>query len=178
MRGNSHVRFLGGVGWAKPFHPNSVYLELNMKSVFLARPVRIRANSRDCFEVRSLPWPFPQPEPYGILKRLTSWKRSYLTRSVWLFPAVVAFSNLSRCPKKKEGGNAWIKLSRSLLICLWRLWSWVWSISASAGQRLEPESNVAIKGEALPERGKEEWGCGLLSLDAEPDKVQQAQLID
>ena len=33
---------------------NSVYLELNMKSYFLARPVRIRKNSRDCFEVRSL----------------------------------------------------------------------------------------------------------------------------
>nr|AKM22491.1 ribosomal protein S10 [Geranium brycei] len=32
----------------------SVYLELNMKSYFLARPVRIRENSRDCFEVRSL----------------------------------------------------------------------------------------------------------------------------
>ncbi|KAI5664348.1 hypothetical protein M9H77_23671 [Catharanthus roseus] len=29
-----------------------VYLELNMKSYFLARPVRIRENSRDCFEVR------------------------------------------------------------------------------------------------------------------------------
>ncbi|YP_009543617.1 ribosomal protein S10 (mitochondrion) [Eucalyptus grandis] len=31
------------------------YLELNMKSYFLARLVRIRENSRDCFEVRSLP---------------------------------------------------------------------------------------------------------------------------
>ncbi|KAI5664250.1 hypothetical protein M9H77_23573 [Catharanthus roseus] len=30
-----------------------VYLELNMKSYFLARPIRIRENSRDCFEVRS-----------------------------------------------------------------------------------------------------------------------------
>lgn len=27
-----------------------VYVELNMKSYFLARPVRIRENSRDCFE--------------------------------------------------------------------------------------------------------------------------------
>nr|UTM91921.1 ribosomal protein S10 [Hygrochilus parishii] len=43
------------------------YLELNMKFVFLARPVRIRANSRDCFEVRSLPLPFPQPEKHSKL---------------------------------------------------------------------------------------------------------------
>lgn len=28
-----------------------------MKSVFIARPVRIKANSRDCFEIRFLPWP-------------------------------------------------------------------------------------------------------------------------
>ncbi|KAI5653706.1 hypothetical protein M9H77_30893 [Catharanthus roseus] len=30
-----------------------VYLEFNMKSYFLARPVWIRENSRDCFKVRS-----------------------------------------------------------------------------------------------------------------------------
>nr|AVL84857.1 ribosomal protein S10 [Gastrodia elata]WOE91471.1 ribosomal protein S10 [Gastrodia elata] len=30
------------------------YLELNMKFVFLARPVRIKENSRDCFDYRLL----------------------------------------------------------------------------------------------------------------------------
>nr|WNH36718.1 ribosomal protein S10 [Gastrodia angusta] len=30
------------------------YLELNMKFVFLARPVRIKKNSRDCFDYRLL----------------------------------------------------------------------------------------------------------------------------
>ena len=36
-----------------------------MKSYFIARPVRIRENSRDCVEVRSLRSPFPEPEKGG-----------------------------------------------------------------------------------------------------------------
>nr|YP_009381443.1 ribosomal protein S10 [Utricularia reniformis]ART31256.1 ribosomal protein S10 [Utricularia reniformis] len=39
----------------------NVYLELNIQFYFLARPVRIRENSRDCFEVRSDPCAFPEP---------------------------------------------------------------------------------------------------------------------
>nr|ANC49151.1 ribosomal protein S10 [Cannabis sativa] len=38
----------------KFFRLKRLYLELNMKSYFIARPVRIKENSRDCFEVRSL----------------------------------------------------------------------------------------------------------------------------
>lgn len=40
------------------FHPNIIYLVLNMKFAFLARPIWIRANSKDSFEVTILAFPF------------------------------------------------------------------------------------------------------------------------
>lgn len=69
--------------------PNSVYLELNMKSYFLVRTVWIRENSRDCFKVRFLRWPFPEPEPgEGERKRALCIISSLL--SVLSFPYLIS----------------------------------------------------------------------------------------